>query len=318
MHTLEKFGITLPIFQAPIGSVASAELAAAVSNAAAVGHVSGTWRTPQETKELLRNVGRLTTKPFGINFVLDFPIEAQLEAALEERVRIVSFFWGSAARFVRKVKDAGAVVIQVVGSVREAVSAAEAGAHLIVAQGHEAGGHVCGTLGLMALLPQVVDAVHPLPVVGGGGISDARGVAAALALGAAGVWVGTRFLATHEANIHPHYRNRVVAASGDDTLYSNAFDVGWPNAPHRTLRNETTALWERARAFRTAPPRADDIVTHRADGFPIPRYYFGSPTLDVHGDVDDMALYAGEAVGLVRTIDSAAAVVADLARGLNV
>ncbi len=247
MDILQKLGIRLPIFQAPIGAVASAELAAAVSNAGGVGHLSGTWRTREQTIDVLRKTRSLTNEPFGINFVLDFPIREQLDAALEEHVPIVSFFWGSAAPFVHEVKNAGAAVIQVVGSVREAVEAAEAGADIIVAQGYEAGGHVRGSLGIIALIPQVVDAVNQIPVIAAGAISDARGVAAARALGAAGVWVGTRFLATHEANIHPGYRDRVLAASGDDTLYSSAFDVGWPNAPPHASKRSDGHLGSRAR-----------------------------------------------------------------------
>jgi nitronate monooxygenase len=170
----------------------------------------------------------------------------------------------------------------------------------------------------MALLPQVVDAVGPLPVVAAGGIADHRGVAAAAALGAAGVWVGTPFLAASEANIHGDYQARVIAASGDDTLYSELFDIGWPHAPLRTLKNTTTRLWEDAgRPAAPNRPGEGELVARRADGTEIPRYYFGSPTRDIAAGAEAMALYAGEAVGLVRQTSPAAVIVAELAARLK-
>jgi nitronate monooxygenase len=323
---LNRLDVQLPIFQAPIGSVASPELAAAVSNAGAVGHLACTWRSPEQLHDLFATMDRLTKKAYGANFVLDFDVDRQLDVALDHNVPMISFFWGNGARYVQRVKARGSVAIQVAGSIREAHDAAEAGFDIIVAQGREAGGHVRGRLGLMALLPQIVDAVSPLPVVAAGGIADRRGVAAALALGASGVWVGTRFLAANEANIHPVYRERVLASSGDDTLYSEIFDIGWPNAPLRTIRNSTTRLWELgatdevAHGAEGAPssrPGATDVVARRADGTPIPRYHFGSPTREVEGDVEAMALYAGEAVGLVRSKTPASEIVADLAAGFG-
>jgi len=187
----QKLGLRFPILQAPIGSVASAELAAAVANAGGLGHLACTWRTPEQLRTLFRATDALTSRAYGANFVLDFPIDDRLEAALTHGVPVISFFWGDGARYVTRVKAAGAVAIQVVGSIAEARQAADAGFDLIVAQGREAGGHVRGQLGAFALLPQVVDAVAPLPVIAAGGIVDHRGVAAAKALGAQGVWVGT-------------------------------------------------------------------------------------------------------------------------------
>ncbi len=176
---------------------AAARLAAAVSEAGGRGHLACTWRSPMQLDALFRRMYELTTRPYGANFVLDFQIDDKLEAALAHQVPIVSFFWGNAGSYVPRLKAAGALAIQVVGSVAEAAHVAEAGFDLIVAQGHEAGGHICGQLGLIALLPQVVDAVAPLPALAGGGIADRRGVSAALALGAAGVWVGTQILAAN-------------------------------------------------------------------------------------------------------------------------
>jgi len=316
---LRSLDLAVPIFQAPIGGIASPELAAAVSNAGGLGHLACTWRNPDQLKALFATMSQLTRKPYGANFVLDFPIEDRLDVALACGVRAISFFWGDAARYVARVKEAGAIAIQVVGSIADARRAADAGFDLIVAQGREAGGHVRGELGTMTLVPQVVDAVGKLPVLAGGGIADHRGVAAAMALGATGVWVGTRFLAASEANIHPQYRDLVLASDGDNTLYSELFDIGWPHAPLRTLKNATARNWEAANrpAAPHRPGEGEDIA-RRADGSQIPRYFFGSPTRDVTGDAEAMALYAGEGVGLVRAQQSASAIVSELAAGLNV
>jgi nitronate monooxygenase len=312
----QRLGIQNPVFQAPIGSVASAELAAAVAEAGGVGHLACTWRSPDQLRDLLQTMRRLTKRPYGANFVLDFPIDERLGIALEHGVPVISFFWGDGASQLRRVKAAGAVAIQVVASVDDAKRAADAGFDLIVAQGREAGGHVRGTLGTLTLVPQVVDAVTPLPVLAAGGIADRRGVKAAIGLGAAGVWVGTRFLAAREANIHADYLARVLESSGEDALYSQLFDVGWPDAPLRSLKNATTRNWEAAGCpLPPHRPGEGEIVAKRADGTGIPRYHFASPTREVVGDAGAMALYAGEAVGLVSSVAPARAIVEELAGG---
>jgi NAD(P)H-dependent flavin oxidoreductase YrpB (nitropropane dioxygenase family) len=315
---IKKLGVQHMVFQAPIGSIASPELAASVSNAGGLGHLACTWRSRKQLQDLFKTMTSLTTRPYGVNFVMDFPIDEQLETALECGVRVISFFWGDASRYVERLRAINAVAIQVVASVDAAKRAADAGFDLIVAQGREAGGHVRGELGAMALIPQVVDAVAPCPVLGAGGIADHRGVAAAIALGACGVWVGTRFLAAFEADIHAHYRERILAATGDDTFYSYLFDIGWPNAPLRTLRNVTIADWEAAgRPDAPDRPGEGELIARRPDGSGIPRYHFGSPTRAVSGHVEAMALYAGEGVGLVRATESAAKIVEQLAAGMT-
>jgi nitronate monooxygenase len=312
----QRLGIQNPVFQAPIGSIASAELAAAVAEAGGVGHLACTWRSPDQLRDLLQAMRRLTKRPYGANFVLDFPIDERLGIALEHGGPIISFFWGDGASHLGRVRAAGAVAIQVVGSVDDAKRAADAGFDLIVAQGREAGGHVHGTLGTLTLVPQVVDAVTPLPVLAAGGIADRRGVKAAIGLGAAGVWVGTRFLAAREANIHADYLARVLSSPGEDAVYSQLFDVGWPDAPLRSLKNATTTGWEAAGCpLPPHRPGEGEIVAKRADGTGIPRYHFSSPTRDVVGDVGAMALYAGEAVGLVSAVAPARAIVEELAGG---
>src|SRR3954463_15927066 len=205
-------GIDLPIVQAPIGGISTPALADAVSEAGGVGMLSITWRDPNTLRALLRDIRAQTAKPFAVNLVLNWDPAERLAIALEEDVPIVSFFWGDPTPWVDQVHAAGGLVLHTVASAHEARRARDAGVDAVVAQGWEAGGHVRGEVSTLALVPRVVDAVTPLPVVAAGGIADGRGLAAVLTLGAVGGWVGTRFLAAREAEIHPDYRRRILAA----------------------------------------------------------------------------------------------------------
>src|SRR5262249_27879143 len=179
----------------------------------------------------------------------------------------------------------------------------------------EAGGHVRGDVATLPLVPAVVDAVAPVPVVAAGGIADGRGLAAALALGAGGAWIGTRFLASEEAAIHPRYRERLLQANENDTVYlQDLFDVRWPDAPHRTLRNKTVAAWEAAGrpASGGRPGEGEVIATSRSVG-PIVRYQSYTPGADAEGDIDALSLWAGQSVGLVRKVQPAGEIVREIA-----
>jgi NAD(P)H-dependent flavin oxidoreductase YrpB (nitropropane dioxygenase family) len=172
-----------------------------------------------------------------------------------------------------------------------------------------------GTVATMPLVPAMVDAVSPAPVVAAGGIADGRGLAAALALGAAGAWIGTRFLVSHEAAIHPRYRERVLQANESDTVFlENLFDVGWPNAPHRTLKNQTVAAWETAGCPPSGkrPGEGEVIGTSGSIGR-IVHYQSYTPGPDVEGDIDIMSLWAGQSVGLVSKLQSAGDIVREIA-----
>jgi NAD(P)H-dependent flavin oxidoreductase YrpB (nitropropane dioxygenase family) len=245
--------------------------------------------------------------------VLEWPQEKRLAACLEEGVEVVSFFWGDPSALVPRAREAGARVLQTVGSTDEARRALDAGVDVLLAQGWEAGGHVRGTVTTMVLVPRVVDVSGSVPVVAAGGIADGRGVAAALALGAAGACLGTRFLASTEAAVHPLYQQHIVGAQEGDTVYTTLFDGGWPGAPHRTLRNSTVHAWERA--GRPAPGQRPDEgtpVANRADGSPIERYSDVIPLPGMSGNVEALALYAGQSSGLVGGVKPAASIVHDL------
>jgi nitronate monooxygenase len=166
----------------------------------------------------------------------------------------------------------------------------------------------------MPLIPAVVDAVGPVPVMAAGGIADGRGLAAALALGASGAWIGTRFLASNEAAIHPHYRARILQATEDDTVYlEELFDIGWPKAPHRVLRNNTVAAWEAAGRPATGqrPGEGDVVVTSKSRG-PIVRYRSYTPAADAEGDIDALSLWAGQSAALVHKVQPAAEIVREI------
>jgi len=311
-------GIDVPIVQAPIGSASTPELAAAVSAAGGLGMLAQTWFEVPQVRERLRRTRSLTTRPVGVNLVLDLPIQDKLEACLDEGAKVVSTFWGDPGPVREAIRSAGALHLHSVGRVADAVLAAERGVDVIVAQGWEAGGHVHGTIGSMALVPAVVDAVAPLPVIAAGGIADGRGVVAALALGAQGVWLGTRFVAALEAATHEVYRRRVLEASADDTVHGVAYDGGWPGAAGRTLGNATLRSWEAAgRPAAPHRPGEGDIIARDASGRAFERYNDMMPLPGMVGDLEEMALYAGQSVGLVRSSAPAGDIVAQLVQEAN-
>ncbi len=310
----DLFGIDVPIVQAPIGSASVAALAAAVSEAGALGSIALSWTKPRDVAALVDDVRARTAKPFHANILLEWPPEERLEAVLEAGARIVSLTWGDPSPYVERVHAAGALVIGAVATAEEAKRFADAGADVICAQGWEAGGHVGSEVATMALVPAVVDAVSPTPVLAAGGIVDGRGVAAALALGAAGVWIGTRFLLAEEAPLHPHYRERLLGARAEDAVYArDLFDVGWENAPHRALRNTTRELWEAAGSPRPGGrPGEGEKVAARPDGAPIVRYSSAMPVAGISGDVEALSMWSGQGVGLLDRVQPAAEIVREL------
>jgi NAD(P)H-dependent flavin oxidoreductase YrpB (nitropropane dioxygenase family) len=232
----ELVGCRVPIQLAPMGGgVVTPELAIAVTRAGGLGMLQRTDSTP-----LADRIGRLEqaqARPFGVNFVLHTPSpndRAEVELAAS-RARLVEFFWADPdPALVELVHAGGALAGWQVGSVEEAERAADAGCDLVIAQGVEAGGHVRGTVALLPLLAGVLEVVT-VPVLAAGGIASARSMAAVLAAGAAGVRVGTRFLATPESGAHPDYVAALLAADSEATVLTEAFAVGWPKAPHRVL-----------------------------------------------------------------------------------
>ena len=310
----ELLGIEAPIVLAPMGGAGTPELAAAVSNAGGLGTLPLSWSAPDEIRSHVAEMAALTDRPYAVNLGLEWDQRERLRVALEAGVRVVSFFWGDPAELILAAHAAGAKTMVTVGSAEEAARAVAAGADVVVAQGWEAGGHVWGTVSTIALVPRVVDAAGPVPVVAAGGIADGRGLAAVLALGATGAWIGTRFLAATEAQVHDDYQARLLEAAETDTFYGTLFDGGWEDAPHRALRNSTVEAWEAAGRPPpgSRPGETDELAVVRPDGSPVKRYVSGTPSAGMRGDTEPLSNWAGQSVGLVTHVQSAGAIVDEI------
>jgi NAD(P)H-dependent flavin oxidoreductase YrpB (nitropropane dioxygenase family) len=306
----ELLGIEQPIVLAPM--VAVPRLAAAVSEAGGLGQLTLTWS--EDAGAVVRETAALTARPFSGNLVLTGDQHRRLDQALDAGLRIVSFMLGDASGYIGPVHDAGGLAMVTVGSAAEARRAVEAGADVIVAQGWEAGGHLRGTVATLPLVPAVVDAVAPVPVIAAGGIGDARGVAAVLVLGAQAAWLGTRFLLAQEMPIHEDYRRALIAAAETDPQwYANLYEAGWPDSPHRALRNSTSRAWEAAGCPPPGKrPGEGDVIAHFGSGEAIVRYEPAPPMTGTTGDIEALSMWAGQGVALARKSQSAADIVAEL------
>ena len=255
-------GIERPILNASMAGTATGQLAAAVSEAGGFGMIGGTnpggasW-----LREQIRIARSLTSRPFGVGFISSFPETAELaRVALDAGVAAINHSFADPTPFVDATHTAGAKLFVQVQTLALAIRAAEAGADVIIAQGGEAGGHA-GAIGTFALLPAVVDAVAPVPVVAAGGIADGRGLAAALLLGAQGAWMGTRFVASHEWGGGSWEQDAVLAATSDDTVQTRLYDLvaerPFPREnPDRMLRNAFIDRWN---------DREEEIPAHREE-----------------------------------------------------
>lgn len=277
----------------------------------------GYFANRQDDVHVLRNIFT-NLKPFGVNILLPLLQEGQIETCLDEKIPILVLFWGDPTPYVEEAHRCGTKVFIQVGSVEEARAAAAAGVDAIIAQGVEAGGHVNSTTSLSTIVPAVVEAVKPLPVIAAGGIANGRGMVAALSLGAQGVSLGTRFLCSTEAQVIAEYKERVVKSRAEDTVYTSLFDIGWPDAPHRVLRNKAIEEWEAAGrpAGGQRPGEGAVIGTFvLADTtVALPKYSAFPPMTGFSGDMEYTALYAGESCSLVNDIKPAGEIVQDLVR----
>jgi nitronate monooxygenase len=314
----ELIGCAVPIQQAGMGAAAPPQLIAAVSEAGALGML-GTARpglTATTLAGLLEQVRLLTDRPFGVNFLVAPihlhgtstrpPLDLKCIEIAARAAKVVEFFYGEPERrLVEMVHAGGALACWQVGSREEAVAAARVGCDFVIAQGIEAGGHVRGTIPTMTLLGEVIAAID-VPVLAAGGIGTGRAMAAALAAGADGVRVGTRFVAAVEAAMHAEYVAALIAAEAQDSVWTEAFSVGWRDAPHRVLRSSIAA----------AKAHQGDAIgeTSRLDGtrMPIARFQVGVPDKTTTGAIGAMSLWAGESVGAVKRVQPAAEIVREL------
>jgi len=315
----ERFGIDAPIVGAPMGpDLTGPELVAAVCNAGGFGILQAQLCPPPLLRQQIRHVRTLTARPFGVNFVLHFPHREGIQVCVAEKVAALSLFWGDPSEFIPTAHAAGIAVLHQVGSVDAALRAKQAGVEVIIAQGIEAGGHVAGQVSTMVLLPRIVDAVAPALVLAAGGIADARGLAAALCLGADGAVMGTRLLATPEANAHAAYKAKLVAASEEDTVRTVLFGNGWPHSPHRTLRTPFVSEWV-DRESETQDSRPEEPLVARTviagTETPVQRFVSIPPNAHATGEIESMALLAGQSVGLVHEVRPAAEIVRETVDG---
>ncbi|WP_224814010.1 nitronate monooxygenase family protein [Hasllibacter sp. MH4015] len=312
----DVLGVEKPILSAPMAGAAGPDLVAAVCNAGGYGVIPLWGRSKDYVSDGIDELRARTDRNFAVNLNLSFPYEDQLDMCIAKSVHGVSLFWGMEPSTIARAKAAGLIVLVSVGTASEAEIAADAGADAIVAQGWEAGGHVWGQVSTMALVPAVVDAVD-VPVVAAGGIADGRGMAAAMMLGASGVWIGTRLLASSEATIHDTYRQSILNATEADTQWAHdLYDVGWPDAPHRALSNSTSRAWLDAGCSGPGNrPGEGERIGQRPNGDPVLRYQSYTPMPGTSGDVAAMSLWSGQGVSLVREVMPAADIVDEIYEG---
>jgi NAD(P)H-dependent flavin oxidoreductase YrpB (nitropropane dioxygenase family) len=302
----ELLNIEHPIGLGGMGSATNAALVSAVSNAGALGALGCHRLTPEEISERVGAVRQATPKPFGLNFILFDTAESSFAQALSLRPAVMQFAWARPDQdlepFFDRAHRVGCKVTYMASNVPEAVRAAKAGADIIIAQGSEGGGHV-GWMCSMPLVPMVVDAVSPTPVIAAGGFADGRGLAAALSLGAEGILLGTRFLATVESPLHPHFKQAIVKSDGHDTQLSEIPDIAaglpWPGAMTRSRRNRFIERWA-GREWALRAERTEALVKLRA--------------ARETGDVEEGPLSMGQDAGLIHDIPSAAEIVQRIAR----
>lgn len=304
-----RLGIDYPVFQAGMGWVARAELAAAVSEAGGLGVIgAGSTLNKEGLLAEINGVRERTDKPFGVD-ILFATIRAEgaevaqytdavrdmIEVVLEEKVPVLISGLGSPKAVVPEAHARGIYVMSVVGAVRHAQKAVADGVDAVIATGCDGGGHV-GMIGTVALIPAVVDAVD-VPVLAGGGLTDGRGLAAAMAFGAQGVWLGTRFIASEESFAHRNYKDKIVDIDTGGTIVTRAHS----GKTCRLIRNGYTAAWE---------GREDEILP-----FPLQGRKYGHPASELgrhKGDVENGVLPAGQSSGLIYEVKPAGDVVRNI------
>ncbi len=300
-------GVTAPIQLAAMPGITTPELVTAVADAGGLGMIGAPLMSAPVLEAALEQLSKATQGVFGVNFLIPFLDPACISVAAR-RARVVEFFYGEPdAGLVARAREFGALVSWQVGSLAEAAAAERAGCDFIVVQGTEAGGHVRGETNLLPLLSAVLD-VARVPVVAAGGIATARSLAAVLTCGCGAARMGTRFVASAESGAHPSYVKALLAASAEDTCLTEAFSGMWPNAPHRVLRSSIAA----------AKALTEDVigeVVFAEQVIPVRRFSVIAPTSATKGHIDAMALYAGESVANVTSVQPAAEIIADLVAG---
>ncbi|HHX27903.1 MAG TPA: enoyl-[acyl-carrier-protein] reductase FabK [Firmicutes bacterium] len=291
----DMLGIEYPIIQGGMAWVATAELAAAVSEAGGLGVIGAGSAPPHVVRNEIRKARALTSKPFGVNVYFMSPFAAEvIDVLVEEGVPVVTTGAGNPGKYVPRFKDARMKVLALVASVNLAKRLERSGVDGLVAEGMECGGHI-GDIATMPLVPQIVDAVD-IPVVAAGGIFDGRGLVAALALGASGVQMGTRFVCASECTVHPNYKQVVIKARDRDTVVTGRTT----GHPVRVLENKF------AREFLAAEAKGAGVQELEALGTGRLR----AATVD--GDVENGSVMAGQIASMVRRVEPAREIIQDI------
>jgi nitronate monooxygenase len=311
---MAAFGLRYPIFCAGFGNSAIPELAIAVSNAGGLGALGTASVSADEVRQRVSRTKSGTSRPFAVNYLLAFD-PVTLPVVLEAGAPIIQFAWGiPTADAVAAIRKAGAKMGIQISSAAGARRALDAGADYLICQGTEAGGHVQATNALYEVLPAVIAEAKTLPVVAAGGIANGAHIRRALLAGASGVLIGTRFVATKESGAHGEYKGAITRAKAADTVLTVCFQDGWPNAPHRVLRNRTLEMWEAAGCPPAGkrPGEGDILATNAITGAAKRRYGATHPLADDRGTVTELVLHAGQGVDAIRDIPSAGELVARL------
>lgn len=314
---LDHLNIKLPIWNAGMGGgLAGPPLVAAVCEAGGFG-VLGAGSAPGPlVSQWIAQTRALTSRPFGANIILPMSDGSDVQACFDARVPVLVLFWGDAQPYVKDAHRRDMFVVAQCGDAADAVAAADAGVDAVIMQGVEAGGHVKALEPLATTLAATVKVLGPLPVIAAGGIATGADIADALARGAQAASLGTRFVASTEADAFRDYKQRIVDAAASDTVMTQLFDIGWPNANHRVIRNATYDRWEAAgRPASGARPGEQQEVGELKLGehrVLLQRYTVIPPLSGFDGDLEAMALYAGESVERIKDVAPTTELVARL------
>jgi enoyl-[acyl-carrier protein] reductase II len=321
----DAYGIETPFVAAGMAFVGTPRLAAAVSNAGGMGVIGASPEPPPRLQQLIRDTRKLTSRPFAVNLInakgfpgnlVPFTTDLHVAICATERVPVVWFHWDlPPRRWIDQLRAAGTRVWIQVGSVADARSARDLGADAVIAQGSNCGGHSKASQSLAELLPAVVDALAPCPVLAAGGIATARDVTSALAHGACAAVVGTRLVASDEAYAHDTYKARIVASDGADTVKTTIFGPEWPKVTVRVMRNRVVDQWagrEPDIPLVPPPPAVIGTTIFAGAAYAMPKFSAILPTPDTRGDFEEMALAAGDGAGRIDKILPAGEIVRQL------
>lgn len=283
----ELLGIKYPIIQGGMAWVATGELAAAVSEAGGLGIIGAGNAPPESVLREIKKVRSITDQPFGVNIALFSPyVESLIDMVVAERVPVITTGAGNPGKYLLRLKEAGIKVIPVVASVALAKRLERAGVDAVIAEGMESGGHI-GDVTTMVLVPQIVDAVN-IPVIAAGGIADGRGFVAALALGAAGIQMGTRFICASECTAHPNYKQAILDAGDRDTVVT-----GYPGHLVRVLKNKLSRQYEELMRKGASPEELNELGANKLRA------------AVVEGDIVNGSVMAGQCAAMVKGIEPA-------------